>query len=166
MLNTAIGLYMIVATVTGTAQTTPPMSTTNNIPTENLVQTTAAQDKKKEVSMNQAVDVEAYVKESFKDIPILADIARCESQFRQVDTNGKVIRGKENPYDIGVMQINELYHLKQAKAEGLDLYTLEGNVQYARELYEKQGVYPWMASSACWSGTGTSNVAVTTQSSA
>ena len=51
--------------------------------------------------------VEEYVTEYFNDIPIMSDIAFCESTFRQFNENGDTLRGKENYLDIGVMQINE-----------------------------------------------------------
>lgn len=148
MLNIAIGLYMIMSTVTGTTQTLPPVTATST-PPETPVQTL---EDKKETRIKNSVEVEAYVKEYFKDVPILAEVARCESQFRQTDKEGNIIRGVQNRFDVGVMQINELYHRDEAKAQNIDIYSLDGNLKYARELYEKQGVYPWMASSACWSG--------------
>ncbi len=90
------------------------------------------------------------VTEYFADTPIMIDIARCESEFRQTDGNGNLLRGVVNRSDVGVMQINEYYHLKDSKKLGLDIHTIEGNMAYARHLYEKQGARPWIASSACW----------------
>jgi len=91
------------------------------------------------------------VEEYFEDIPILVDIARCESHFRQTDSEGNLIRGKVNRYDVGVMQINELYHLEKAEELGFDIHSLEGNLSFARYLYENEGERPWMSSSKCWS---------------
>jgi len=93
---------------------------------------------------------EEIVREYFSDVPMLAEVARCESTFRHFDKNGKVIRGLHNEYDVGVMQINELYHAEDAKKFGYDIYTLEGNMAFARRLFEKQGLAPWKASSKCW----------------
>jgi len=104
--------------------------------------------------IERATTTEAYVRNYFSDIPVLAEVARCESTFRQTDKSGNIIRGKANRFDVGVMQINEHYHLERAKKIGLDIYTLEGNMAYARELYEDSGTKPWMASSPCWSGSG------------
>jgi len=95
-------------------------------------------------------NVEASVREYFKDTPILAEIAKCESRFRQVDENGDVVRGEINRSDIGVMQINTYYHADTAKKLGLDLKTLGGNMAYAKYLYEKEGSTPWLSSSGCW----------------
>jgi hypothetical protein len=86
----------------------------------------------------------------FADLPILIDIANCESRFRQTDKAGNIFRGVANRYDVGVMQINELYHGDEAKKLGLNIYTLDGNMEYARHLYEREGARPWLSSSACW----------------
>ncbi len=93
---------------------------------------------------------EEIIAEHFKDTPILKKVAICESQNRQFDETGKVLRGKVNSQDVGAMQINEKYHLKEAQKLGLDIYTLEGNLDYAKHLYKKQGVKPWVHSSKCW----------------
>lgn len=95
-------------------------------------------------------NIEKFVTDYFVDIPIMAKVAKCESTYRHVNENGVVRRGKVNKHDIGVMQINELYHGDTAKEMGLNIYSLEGNVKYARYLYEKQGVKPWKSSSPCW----------------
>jgi hypothetical protein len=97
--------------------------------------------------------MEAYLRKEFEGTPILVDIARCESNFHQYDKNGNIVRGRVNSADIGVMQINEKYHAETAKKLGIDLYTVEGNVAYAKHLYAEQGAQPWISSSKCWSGT-------------
>ncbi len=95
-------------------------------------------------------DVEKYVRDQYSSDPILVDIARCESTFRQFDTTGHVIRGKVNSADVGVMQINEKYHSDKAVELGLNIYTIEGNLAYAKYLYERDGAQPWISSSKCW----------------
>lgn len=95
-------------------------------------------------------NVEKFINDYFADTKILAEIAKCESRFRHFSSNGEVLRGKKNSYDRGVMQINILYHGKTAEKMGLNLYDLNGNVAYAKYLYEKEGAKPWMSSSACW----------------
>jgi len=105
----------------------------------------------KEVNFLDPKVVEAYVRKSYADEPLLVDIARCESTFRQFDTGGNIIRGKVNKGDIGVMQINEKYHAVDASKLGYNIYTVEGNVAYARYLYEHKGADPWSSSSPCWS---------------
>lgn len=95
--------------------------------------------------------VEDVVKDYFKDIPVLAKVAKCESEFRQVDENGDVLRGVANQFDVGVMQINEKYHLERSEKMNINIYSLGGNLEYARALYEESGVAPWSSSKACWS---------------
>ena len=95
--------------------------------------------------------VEDVVKDYFKDTPILIKVAQCESEFRQNDVNGSILRGIANPFDVGVMQINEKYHLDRAEAAGINIYTLAGNLKYARALYNDSGTAPWSASKPCWS---------------
>lgn len=96
-------------------------------------------------------EVEAYIRKEFADTPILVDIARCESTFRQFHNDGTVVRGRVNKSDVGVMQINLAYHADTAKKMGLDLYTVEGNAAYGKYLYDKYGSQPWSASEPCWS---------------
>ena len=102
------------------------------------------------ITENDKKAVEKYLREHYSDTPILIEIARCESTFTHIGKDGNVIRGKANSADIGVMQINEKYHLITAEKLGYDIYTMEGNVAYAKYLYEKFGSTPWSASSKCW----------------
>ena len=102
-------------------------------------------------AMPQSQSVEAYVREYFADTPVMAAVAQCESRFRQYDKNGSVLRGEAVAEDVGVMQVNETYHKKTADKLGLNLHTMEGNVSYARYLYEKEGTVPWNSSKKCWS---------------
>ena len=104
-------------------------------------------------------NVERFINDYFADIPILAEIAKCESRYRQFNSEGNVLKGKQNSYDRGVMQINVLYHAKTAEKLGLDVHDLDDNVAYARYLYEKQGAKPWMSSSACWAKFSSSEIA-------
>lgn len=96
---------------------------------------------------------EAVVREYFKDIPVMIQVARCESTFRHTLADGTVLRGNVDEADTGVMQINKRYHEKTASAMGLDLENIHDNMAYARYLYETQGTQPWSASSPCWGRT-------------
>ena len=96
--------------------------------------------------------IQQYVREQYAKDPLLVEIARCESTYRQFDADGNIIRGKVNKADVGVMQINEKYHAERATKLGLNIYTLEGNVAYAKLLYKEQGSQPWISSSPCWGG--------------
>ncbi len=97
-------------------------------------------------------EVEKLVKQYFKDDPILVEIARCESEFRQYNEDGEILTGKVNKSDIGVMQINRYYHADKAEELGYDLKTVGGNMAYAQYLYDHEGVKPWSSSSPCWKG--------------
>jgi len=109
--------------------------------------TTAAQKPK---AAPQVQTIQETVATYFADLPIMVAISSCESHFRQYDVSGAVYRGEQNHQDVGVMQINEHYHLDISKKLGYDIYTTEGNMAYARFLYEQEGVAPWMSSSPCW----------------
>lgn len=145
-----MGLAMFVATVTvgdSLIPQTPVATVQAAAPIEEVV----VSEKSKDVSEAALIsNTEAQVKAYFTDTPILAEIAFCESRYRQFGANGEVLRGVENAQDVGVMQINEKYHLDTAQKLGLNLYTLEGNMAYGRYLYDTQGTKPWNYSSACW----------------
>lgn len=98
---------------------------------------------------------EEIIAERLIDAPILKRIAFCESQNRQFNEVGGVLRGHINSQDVGFMQINEKYHLGTATKLGLNIYTLEGNIDYAKYLYRTQGVKPWVHSSHCWDASNT-----------
>lgn len=99
--------------------------------------------------MPEVQTVEEYVREYFADVPVLAEIAKCESQMRQFDRNGNVIKNP-NSSAIGLMQIMSSIHSEYADKLGIDIYTVEGNLAYARYLYDEQGTVPWNSSKACW----------------
>lgn len=94
-----------------------------------------------DISVEEGVDPELAV-----------SIARCESGWRQFDNSGEVVRGKVNPADVGVFQINETFHLKASRARGYDIYTTRGNIRYAMYLIKKEGSSPWNYSKKCWIG--------------
>jgi acetyl-CoA acetyltransferase len=100
--------------------------------------------------VDRPITLEEYVREYYRDTPVLAHIAKCESSFRHLGGNGTVLRGETAPEDLGVMQINEFYHEERAEKLGLDLHTLDGNLAYAKWLYSEEGTLPWFASSKCW----------------
>lgn len=98
----------------------------------------------------QPLTLEEYVREYYRDTPILAEIARCETRFRHIGRGGRIIRGELSVDDIGVMQINEFYHGERADKLGFDLHALEGNLSYAKWLYQREGITPWLPSAQCW----------------
>ena len=80
----------------------------------------------------------------------LQAICTCESGWKHYDENGKVLRGRINPDDIGICQINQNYWGDDAERLGLDIFTEEGNKKMAEWIYEKYGDNPWNWSRACW----------------
>ena len=79
-------------------------------------------------------------------------IARCESSIKQYNGDGTVLRGRINPQDVGLFQINEKYHLEDSRKLGFNIYESEGNIGYAVYLLRTQGSQPWFWSASCWQG--------------
>ena len=133
---------MVISSITGI---TSPVTVTE----APKVETSAVREISKK-DIENIMSTEQYVKKYFSDIPIMIQIAKCESRFRHLDSDGEIHRGEINSADVGVMQINEYYHLDQSIKKNIDIYTIEGNVEYARDLYEREGTQPWVSSKGCW----------------
>lgn len=88
--------------------------------------------------------------------PALKRVCSCEStgkpnnEPQQFEADGSVKKGKQNPLDTGMCQINLHYHQATAERMGLDLFTEEGNIEYANWLYAREGLTPWNWSRSCW----------------
>lgn len=147
MIEITTGVIFLMTSLYGSAKA-DTISTTTVIKSNEIVATTTIATS----SLKTREDMEAYLKDEYSDTPILIDIARCESTFKQYHEDGRVVRGLIDSDDIGLMQINERYHGETAKKLGLDIYKVDGNVEYAKYLYKKFGTQPWSASSKCWSG--------------
>jgi hypothetical protein len=107
-------------------------------------------------AMPAAQTVEGYVREYFADTPVMIEIARCESRFRQFDKRGDVLKNEAGSSAVGLFQIMASVHESTAKKLGLDIYTIQGNAAYARYLYDNYGTQPWQAdpaSEGCWGKT-------------
>ncbi len=100
--------------------------------------------------MPQVQTVEQYVRGYYSDTPILAEIAGCESQFRQFDSKGDVLKNP-NSSAVGIMQIMSSVHSDTAGTLDIDINSIQGNLAYAQYLYDKEGTKPWNSSKACWS---------------
>lgn len=94
--------------------------------------------------------VEREVREYYKDVPVLAEIARCESRFRHYNKNGEVLMNEQGSSATGVMQIMASVHEAEAEKHGWELTDFKGNMAYGRMLYEQRGTQPWEASAYCW----------------
>lgn len=138
---------MVLSAVTGVSS---PVTVENIPKVESSVTESTVVKQPTRKDIENMMSTEQYIRQYFKDIPIMISIAKCESRFRQLDPDGEILRGVVNKKDVGVMQINEHYHLDQSIEKNYDIYTIEGNTAYARELYEKQGTRPWNYSKACW----------------
>lgn len=83
------------------------------------------------------------IKDAFPDAPIMTKVAWCESRY-QPDafnpTNGS--------NDQGLFQISQKHH--QIAYGDRDMFDVEENIKFARELYDKQGLAPWKWSKHCW----------------
>ncbi|MDD5318823.1 MAG: hypothetical protein PHF79_03355 [Candidatus Pacebacteria bacterium] len=144
-------IFIAPSAINLTAEATTTATTTNSTTTATTVATSSKafrNDETEYVANSKAVA--SLVKTYFKDIPLMTDIAYCESRDRQYTPDGALFRGKANNQDVGVFQVNEHYHLKRSSALGIDISTLEGNLRYARLLYTEQGSDPWISSSSCW----------------
>jgi hypothetical protein len=137
---------MVISSITGG---TTGVTVTDLPKIENNVTESSVVRKIENKEIESMMSTEQYVRQYFSDIPIMIQIAKCESTYKHLDSQGNVIKNK-NSSATGVMQIMESLHSEDAAELGLDLHTIEGNTAYARELYEKQGTKPWNSSKACW----------------
>ena len=81
--------------------------------------------------------------------PQAIEVAWCESNLRQYNANGAVLRGRENPNDIGVFQINYWIHRKEIEKQALDVTKVEDNVKFAAFLWQRNEWRDWKWSAKC-----------------
>ena len=114
-----------------------------------------------QISENHQIVVEVKEPSNIEMIEVLAEkygvdsnlalhISQCESELRQYNENGTVLRGRENPQDVGLFQINEFYHLQDSQKLGFNIYTAKGNIEYAMYIMERDGTRHWTYSKPCW----------------
>jgi hypothetical protein len=101
-------------------------------------------------STNPNTNVEAAVRAYFADIPVMIKVAKCESEYRQFNSSGSALHGGTGDAMVGVFQIYKTVHEKFASSLGMDIHTLEGNLAYARYIYDREGTVPWNSSAPCW----------------
>jgi len=94
--------------------------------------------------------VEAAVREYFAATPVMIEIARCESKFRQFGAGGEALHGGMGSKMIGIFQIYGDIHAAYALNHDMDIDTVEGNMAYAKHLYDREGTQPWLSSYSCW----------------
>lgn len=84
--------------------------------------------------------------------PVFVAIPDCESgngtpgSGHQFDSKGKVLIGVTG--DIGAYQISPKW-ISVANKLGMDIYSLQGNTEFAAYLFKKYGSEPWNSSSKC-----------------
>lgn len=96
------------------------------------------------------VGIEDKVKAAFPDAPVMVNVAQCESLFRQFTDTGSVFYGGLNKNMVGIFQLYSSVHRTIALSLGFDITTVDGNIGYARHLYDTQGTDPWLDSFSCW----------------
>ena len=87
----------------------------------------------------------------FEGYSRLREVCLCESNLSHYEADGKtILRGRDNSDDVGICQINEEIHKEEIKINGFNIYSEEGNIAFAKHLYEEQGLKPWNSSKKCW----------------
>lgn len=94
--------------------------------------------------------IKNLVIEEFGTSSPMVKVAECESSFRQYNASDTVLTGIVDSDDKGIYQINTQYQLATATSLGYDIYDPFGNIEYAKFLYQTQGLSPWSASKGCW----------------
>jgi hypothetical protein len=148
----AIAIYLLSFSLVISKITIEPIPVPKLEPIPLMATTTPAVPKRLSTTTNSIVNsgLQDLVRKEFADAPIMIEIARCESRFRQFEEDGSVFRGKINPKDVGLFQVNEHYHLEASRKLGIDIHTAAGNIAYARILYKANGTRDWNWSKSCW----------------
>lgn len=110
----------------------------------------------KQPIITTVAESEAAVRAYFIDIPEMISIAECESRFRQFNNDGTPLKGSGRY--IGVFQIDENIHAQVALGMDMDIFTLEGNLAYARHLFELLNIKPWPTCGKKTSTAGTGQI--------
>lgn len=87
-------------------------------------------------------EIKTLVEAIFGPTSPMIPTLQCESSFRQFDSSGVILRSSTN--DVGIAQINVEAHGQDAMERGIDIYTIEGNLKYARLLFDQSGTLPWV----------------------
>lgn len=85
-----------------------------------------------------------------KDAPYGVAISSCEGGLMQFEKDGRILRGRVNPRDIGIFQINSDHHEDTYLKLNIDVFTPRGNIEYAKFIFDQNGTQPWYLSEFCW----------------
>lgn len=91
------------------------------------------------------------VAEEFGYGSIMWWVCKCESNFRQFEKDGTVLKSYYGTNDVGLFQIHVPVWGKEAEKLGYDIYSPEGNIKMARHILNTQGINAWLPSKPCWS---------------
>lgn len=100
-----------------------------------------------------AEEEEVVLRSELKPICACESVGNPNEEPRQFNADGSVIRGRIDPDDTGMCQINKRYWLAKAQSLGYDIETEQGNIQMANWIYDQSGTQPWKWSKPCWSKT-------------
>jgi len=87
-----------------------------------------------------------------QDEELARKIIACESQYKQGNTHKNLQEdGTVWSTDWGYWQINDYWHLDEAKSQGYDIrYNWQHNLEYGFKMLKSEGTTPWNASKYCW----------------
>lgn len=95
-------------------------------------------------------NIEKYIKSVFVEEPEKAvRVAMCEGTVKG-KLDPKVVNPTNNSNDTGVFQVSMKYHGVEVARQGLDMTNVIDNVNYAYQLYKKNGWEDWKWSKHCW----------------
>jgi hypothetical protein len=134
------------ATLQSQGSTTTPESEPVDTSQATTSSTETPQSKKKQTNAG----IRDKVAKAFHDAPTMVYVAECESRFRQFTDSGNVLYGGYQNAMVGIFQVYERVHGGDAKRLGYNLETVDGNISYARHLYNRSGTDPWISSFGCW----------------
>lgn len=86
--------------------------------------------------------LKSLIRHEFNGDEDMVKIAHCESGTRHFTKSGEVIRSHTN--DVGIMQINVATWEKTADQMGIDIYSLDGNIEMAKHVLKVQGKTAWV----------------------
>ncbi len=91
-----------------------------------------------------------WLRITFPEAPYMIYIANCESTGLVHRKNGKLLPNATGGSDRGVLQIHMDTHRAQIKKLGLNMEKNKHYFQFARILYDENGINPWNSSRHCW----------------
>lgn len=94
--------------------------------------------------------IKQLIEREFGKDSVMVRVAWCESKHRQFNKKGTVLRGEQNPQDVGIFQINEYWNLAEAQRLGHNIYSVDGNIEHAKYMFKRYGTKPWSWSQWCW----------------